>query len=256
MITRIRSNSALSAALVPIAVLIAVYVLVPTATAWTGGFVSGFIAGIQTGPKVLESGAFHKFLSNGIGFFGQLSLLLTSGLLASWVWRKKQLAIFAEKSRWIEIAIGVLTGLLTFYCSKKLIVPWLYAARPVGSEWISNQYAPVSSYPRRYINQIANLFFLDGGYIPLVETIIFVGFMYCRFRSQWSIPFSILLGSLIFSALHRDELFFLQFFLFGLINFALYEWRKSLAAPLFHHVIFNGLIYGSQLAFFSPLPAK
>src|ERR1041384_2287716 len=67
---------------------------------------------------------------------------------------------------------------------------------------------------------------------------------------------SLLFASVVFAILHRSEFLFLEFLLFALINFAIYEWRRSLAAPFFHHLTLNALIYGSQLALFNGLSGQ
>jgi membrane protease YdiL (CAAX protease family) len=103
------------------------------------------------------------------------------------------------------------------------------------------------------MDQVGGAFFLDAFYSPLVETIVFVGLMYRTFRSQWGIVASLLLGATIFAAAHQSKLLFLDFFVLGLINFLLYEFRKSLAPALAHHVTFNLLVYGSQLSLFKEL---
>jgi membrane protease YdiL (CAAX protease family) len=105
----------------------------------------------------------------------------------------------------------------------------------------------MSDYGSSYMGQVAGGFFLDAIYTPIVETIVFVGFMYQRFRSQTGLIASLLFASAIFAAVHQNSILFLNFFLFGLINFALYEFRKSLTPSLFCHLAYNCFIYGSQV---------
>jgi membrane protease YdiL (CAAX protease family) len=257
VINKIRINPKLRSVFVATALVLCVYVILPTIVAWTGAFIAASIGVAQRGIHVLSSPATHNYVDNLAVFLGQLTLLIGSGALALWIWgRRADLRVFGEVPRWREILIGVSIGVIDYYCAKKLIFPWLYMARPIGWEWIKSEYGPVGAYHRSYITQIADLFFVSIIYGPLVETLIFVGLLYRRFRLQWGYATSVLLGSVIFAAAHRDELLFLRLFLFGLINFTLYEFRKSLAAPLFHHVTLNALVYGSQLTLFSGLPAK
>jgi membrane protease YdiL (CAAX protease family) len=255
VISRVKSRARLCALLIPALIVFIVYVVIPSAVAWIGAFVLGFIAAIRRGPSVLDTADFQKYIGNLEGFFGELCLLVASGILTVSLWRRRQLEI--SRSRlWIDVAIGITVGVFSEVCSKLFVVPWLYLARPLGSEWIKPEYISVSSYGRTYINQIASVFFVDTVYTALVETTIIVGFFYAGMRAQWNVAVSALYVAIIFAAMHRNGLLFLDFFLFALINFALYEWRKSLVAPFFHHLTFNALIYGSQLALFSGLPTK
>ena len=254
---RSRNKEKVAALLLPSVVVVATYVIVPTLGDWLGSFIPGIVALYNGGAAVLESQSFQKYIGNLEGFLGELTLLIASGLLAVWIWQCRQnLQIFRKGRVWLDIAIGVTVAVIDYYCGKKLVVPWLYLARPLGSEWIKTQYVSVGSYGTAYINQIASVFFVDTVYVSLIETIVIVGFMYRQFRSQWSFMVSIPLAALIFAAIHRNELLFFDFFLFGLVNLGLFELRKSLAAPLVHHLVRNALIYGSQLALFSGIPSK
>jgi membrane protease YdiL (CAAX protease family) len=257
VINTIRNNTALWTAFRLTALVVLVYLILPLLVAWIGAFVPGCIAAAQKGIAILEVPEAEKYLHNLEGFWGQLTLLTGSGLLALWVWsRRGDLHFFGGAQGWLEILIGISFGILNYYCDKQLIVPWLYMARPSGLEWINSQYHSVTAYGPTYIDQIASVFFVGSFYVPVIETIVFVGLMYRRFRSQWGFIASILLCSIIFAFVHQNLALFLEFFLFASANLALYEFRKSLAAPLLHHVTLNVMIYGSQLALFSGFSSK
>lgn len=251
------SKQKVRALVLPTAAVIGTYVIAPIVVDFVGSFVPGVVALWNRGVNGLESECFQKYIGNLEGFLGELGLLIASGLVAAWIWQHRvDIQIFRKGQLWFDIVIGIVVAVIYYYCIKKFVVPWLYLARPLGFEWIKAEYFPVGSYGRSYINQVASVYFVDTVYVSLIETIIIVGFMYRQFRSQWSFAASVLMASLIFAAIHRNELLFLEFFLFGLLNFTLFEVRKSLAAPLVHHMTANALIYGSQLALFSGTPPK
>jgi membrane protease YdiL (CAAX protease family) len=247
MAAKLRITSSLKA----IGGVACVYVILPLVGVAVGIFLVSLGAIAQRGVNFYHNPAFQEYLRSLGGFFGGLTLLLGSGLLAIKVWsRRTDLYMFGRSSRWKELLIGISVGFISYYLANKLLLPWLYLAMPVGSEWIKSEFFSLRSYGSSQMDHVGGTFFLDAFYSPLVETIIFVGSMYRTFRSQWGIAASLLLGSAIFSAAHMSNLLFLDFFVFGLANFLLYEFRKSLAASLAHHVTFNVLVYGSQLSLF------
>lgn len=237
--------------------VICVYAVAPTVVAWTGAFIAGCIAVAQGGAHALDVATVQQHLGKIEGFFGELTLLIGSGFLAIYMWSHvSSLHFFVERSRWREVAIGIIIGVVNYFSAKLLIIPWLYLARPLGSSWLRSQYYPVQLYGHSYIGQVASVFFVDTCYVSLVETIVFIGLLYQRLRNYWGFLTSLLFASVVFAILHRSEFLFLEFLLFALINFAIYEWRRSLAAPFFHHLTLNALIYGSQLALFNGLSGQ
>lgn len=254
---KLQISPRLKSILCGLVLVICVYAVVPTVVAWSAAFLAGCIAVAQGGAHALDVVTVQQRLGKIEGFFGELTLLIGSGLLAFYLWSHvSNLYFFVKRSRWREVAIGIIIGIVNYFSAKLVVVPWLYLARPLDSNWLHTQYYSVQSYGHSYIGQVASVFFVDTCYVSLVETIVFIGLLYQRLRNYWGLLTSLLFASAVFATSHRSELLFFEFFLFALINLAIYEWRRSLAAPFFHHVTFNALIYGSQLAFFSGLSGQ
>lgn len=84
---------------------------------------------------------------------------------------------------------------------------------------------------------------------PVVEEIIFRGFVYRMLREQWGVWVSVAVSSVFFSLLHHGLIVSPQ--LVGGIIFALaYEWTKSLWVPIALHMGANGAVYVLSLRSF------
>lgn len=84
---------------------------------------------------------------------------------------------------------------------------------------------------------------------PVVEEIIFRGFVYRMLREQWGVWVSVAASSVFFSLLHHGLIVSPQ--LVGGIIFALaYEWTKSLWVPIALHMGANGAVYVLSLRSF------
>jgi membrane protease YdiL (CAAX protease family) len=71
---------------------------------------------------------------------------------------------------------------------------------------------------------------------PVCEEVFFRGFLYSALRSRLPVSVAALVQSLIFALLHTfGALNGVGVFFLGLILAAVYEWRKSLVAPIFIH---------------------
>jgi membrane protease YdiL (CAAX protease family) len=246
-----RTTPAAKSVIRAIGLVLCVYVVFPSGVAWIGTFTLTGLAALRNGIGFLDTPSAQKYVLNLEAFLGELTLLIGSGLLAVWICgRGVTLGLGGTRRRWREVLIGLGLAVINYEIGKRIILPWLYLARPIGMQWIKPEYYSITEYGRSYMSQVAAVFFIDSVYVPVVETFAFTAFMYGALRLQWGRAVSLLVASVIFAAIHRNELLFLDFALFGFVNFALFEFRKSLVAPLFHHLIFNALVYGSQLGVF------
>lgn len=240
----------------PILTVLLVCTIIPYLVAQTAGIVAMCYALSSEGIEILKSTAFQKYLSNLDGFVGQVTLLFVLGSFSLGIWsRLTTPRIFAQASIWREVALGLGAGVLNFLITKRFILPWLYSGLPLSSKWPVSNYHSIAQYGELFVSPLASIFFVETFYAATVETIIFIGFMYNRLRSEWSQITSILVSSLVFAFAHNDKALFLNIFAMGVLNFWLYEYRKTIGPSLIHHITYNFLIYGSQLALLQ-IPGK
>jgi membrane protease YdiL (CAAX protease family) len=245
----IAGDRSLRVAVLPTGIVVAVYAILPILAAASAICIAAAVAIASGGKEFYFSATFVKYSSNLEVFAGELALLAISGIVAAIVWTRRgsDLRIFEKSSGWVDALLGVGAAVIFHFVVRGFLLPWLYLAMPVGAKWISREYQPILGYASAGVTQVAGSFFLNALYKPVVETILFVGFLYRGLRSLWGVTASLLFASVIFAALHKNGPLFLDFFLLGLVNFALFEFRKSLAAPLIQHVSYNILVFGSQV---------
>ena len=77
--------------------------------------------------------------------------------------------------------------------------------------------------------------------IPLVEEVLFRGFLYTALKEQMNTTQAILLTSLFFAAVHMEVHVFPQLFILGIIFNVIYEKTGSLAVCTAIHATNNGL---------------
>jgi membrane protease YdiL (CAAX protease family) len=232
--------------------VVGIYMLLPLVGAALGISSAAILAITQRGPAFYWSESFQRYLGNLEAFAGELTLLLASGILAAWILsRNPRNSWPIVRLPWTDLAIGIAVGLIGYFCIDQILLPWLYAAMPTGTHWPTAKYNSIDHYARSGLDRSSRDFFVSTVYCPTVETIIFVPFLYTRLRSQFGLITSMLVAALIFACVHQNKPLFLSFYLFALINFGLYELRKSIVAPLLHHIFYNGLIYGSQMLSFT-----
>jgi membrane protease YdiL (CAAX protease family) len=78
--------------------------------------------------------------------------------------------------------------------------------------------------------------FLAVTVAPLCEEVFFRGFLYDALRSRMPVVLAAILQSALFAALHTfGALHNVAVFFLGLILTAVYQWRKTLLAPIFVH---------------------
>jgi membrane protease YdiL (CAAX protease family) len=84
---------------------------------------------------------------------------------------------------------------------------------------------------------------------PLAEEVFFRGFLYNALRRWCPTALAAILQAILFGAYHQGGLAFVVLTsVVGLFLVVLYEWRKTLLAPLFVHVIYNCSVSGVALA--------
>ena len=82
---------------------------------------------------------------------------------------------------------------------------------------------------------------------PLAEEILFRGLLYRAIRQQGHPRLALLASSVLFSAIHLNQLAFLPFIVLALILTLLYERTNCLLAPIVTHAGFNAI----NLAYFA-----
>lgn len=99
--------------------------------------------------------------------------------------------------------------------------------------------------------QVAVIFALVCGVVPIAEEIFFRGFLYGTLR-RWGIPLAAALSALLFAAVHSQIIHFLPIFLLGVIMAVLFERTRSLIPPVMVHAVNNvvatlAVLYGWKL---------
>ncbi len=80
---------------------------------------------------------------------------------------------------------------------------------------------------------------------PIVEEIIFRGFLLNRIGTKWNIRTAIILSSLIFALGH--SIFFIGAFVIGIVFCLLYIKTKTLLVPMSAHVLYNSIVWLGSL---------
>lgn len=80
---------------------------------------------------------------------------------------------------------------------------------------------------------------------PVVEELLFRGFLINRWGRRWGLPTGIVLSSAVFAVLHAH---WVGLFVFGLVMALLYVATGSLWAPILAHVLNNATAFGLALA--------
>ena len=81
---------------------------------------------------------------------------------------------------------------------------------------------------------------------PLVEELVFRGFIYTKLRSNYKAATSIIVSALIFAEFHLEPEIFLPLFILGCIIGYIYEKSDSLWAPILFHVINNSIAFAAE----------
>ncbi len=76
---------------------------------------------------------------------------------------------------------------------------------------------------------------------PIIEEIIFRGFLQSALKNYFGERYAILTSAFLFAAVHMDMFVFLQIFILGMLLGYLYEKTKTLAASVIVHILHNSL---------------
>jgi len=88
---------------------------------------------------------------------------------------------------------------------------------------------------------LACLIFFGIIVAPIMEEIIFRGFLVPALKSYFGIRYAIFISAAVFAAVHMDMFAFLQIFILGVLLGYLYEKTQSLAASIVVHILHNSL---------------
>jgi membrane protease YdiL (CAAX protease family) len=176
------------------------------------------------------------WISLGLGVLSQ-GLMLAYPL---WVARRRGLSLRFPKL-W-TVPTEFLFALLSLVIVWGILIALLAVAVFVFGEDVmtSNPFERVAESPdRRHWLMLVTLALLVA---PITEEVFFRGMVYNALRRRWPLPLAILAQAVLFSLSHPFALpqrVGIAVMSLGLAG--LYEWRKTLLAPMFLHVMFNTL---------------
>ncbi|MCF6150116.1 MAG: CPBP family intramembrane metalloprotease [Candidatus Kuenenia sp.] len=88
---------------------------------------------------------------------------------------------------------------------------------------------------------LACLIFFGIIVAPIMEEIIFRGFLVPALRNYFGVRYAIFISAAVFAAVHMDAFAFLQIFILGILLGYLYEKTQSLATSIVVHILHNSL---------------
>ncbi len=86
---------------------------------------------------------------------------------------------------------------------------------------------------------IVTICFSAGVIAPLVEETVFRGYLYPILKKYTGVWFALISSSLLFGIIHVSPVPFIPLAIFGAVLALLYEYTKTLWAPIIAHAIFN-----------------
>ncbi len=86
---------------------------------------------------------------------------------------------------------------------------------------------------------IVAICFSAGVAAPLVEEIVFRGFLYPLLKKYTGLWFALISSSLLFGIIHVSLVPFIPLAIFGAVLILLYEYTRTIWAPIIAHAIFN-----------------
>lgn len=119
---------------------------------------------------------------------------------------------------------ALLTLLVLFAFGLPLENPQLDFLLPEGVTWLSG----------------VGMFLLGGVAAPIGEELFFRGVLYTFIRERWGVWPAVSISSLIFAVVHGDVAVGVSALALGVIFALLFEYSRSLWAPVLAHVINNG----------------
>jgi membrane protease YdiL (CAAX protease family) len=88
---------------------------------------------------------------------------------------------------------------------------------------------------------LACLIFFGIIIAPIIEEIIFRGFLQSALKNYFGERYAVLISAFLFAAVHMDVFVFLQIFILGILLGYLYDQTKTLAASVVVHILHNSL---------------
>lgn len=76
---------------------------------------------------------------------------------------------------------------------------------------------------------------------PILEEVFFRGFCYPIFKKQFGIKLGMVISATLFAAIHANVFAFFPILILGVALAYVYEYRKSLYAPIFIHIFHNSI---------------
>ncbi|MDQ1831460.1 CPBP family intramembrane glutamic endopeptidase [Massilia scottii] len=143
----------------------------------------------------------------------------------------------------IELAIVIMATVLSGIACWALLV---FFSAQINVEWAYRHWNLASASAFEEVKWLRSWLVLEVMTIvvigPIIEEIIFRGFILRRFRQKYQLSYAILASSLLFGALHIDQSFLSSFF-HGIIYAILAARFASLYAPIFVHGAYNAITF-------------
>ncbi|MDQ1813582.1 CPBP family intramembrane metalloprotease [Massilia sp. CCM 9210] len=148
-----------------------------------------------------------------------------------------------SRTAFIELAIVILATVLSGIGCWALLV--LFSAQ-INVEWAYRHWNLASASAFEEAKWLRSWLVLEAMTIvvigPIIEEIIFRGFILRRLREKCQLSYAILVSSILFGAFHIDQSF-LGSFVHGIIYAILAVRFASLYAPIFVHGAYNAIIF-------------
>lgn len=187
----------------------------------------------------------------GVGLFSPLLAPVVGGLVLLAYVRFLPYQIWGAFS-WKTVGVGALSWIVAFPLSAGVGAVIAMALGPFDTEQAAvEQIQKAQGHPM----QVALLLFSAVLVAPIVEELLFRGFLQTWFKRYLSKIWAILFSAGLFAAVHfslsQGKLNYQLIpvlFTLGIFLGALYDWRKSLWAPIALHATFNAISAGALLA--------
>ena len=166
-----------------------------------------------------------------------ISLLVVTIVFGLARWRNVSLAELGFRPiafRWILIALLYGT-----------VVHFLWVR---GLVWIVTPQAGLPLLEEVTLSTVGRALIINL-FVGFNEELLYRGWIYGALRMRWGVPASVLLSSLLFGLGHYGSIYaIMTTFIGGIFYALLYEWSRSLWAPILAHVIWNVIVISGLYA--------
>ena len=131
---------------------------------------------------------------------------------------------------------GILPAVLVGPALAAFVVYWkCVVSFPVEWMWKFDDYTIIPMMENLNVLGIAYVFFIR----PVAEEVIFRGLAYAKLRTSLSMVWAILLSALLYGAMARNPLGFIDCFMIAVIAALLFEWTKSVWITILFRIAYS-----------------